>query len=58
MLDHAFKFVESVVFVIGPTNVRSQKAVEKIGGVMIQRLERINLAGQTVEHLVYQIKKR
>jgi N-acetyltransferase len=31
MLDHAFRFVRSVVFVIGPQNMRSQRAVEKIG---------------------------
>lgn len=35
MLRHAFQFVESVVFLIGPQNVRSQKAVEKIGGVRV-----------------------
>ena len=33
MLRHAFEFVESVVFYIGPENFRSQRAVEKIGGV-------------------------
>jgi len=33
MLRHAFQFVSSVIFVIGPNNLRSQKAVEKIGGV-------------------------
>lgn len=33
MMHHAFKFVESLVFVIGPENFRSRKAVEKIGGV-------------------------
>lgn len=33
MLRHAFRFVETVVFLVGPRNVRSQKAVEKIGGV-------------------------
>lgn len=33
MLEHAFRFVESVVFIVGPRNFRSQKAVEKIGGV-------------------------
>jgi RimJ/RimL family protein N-acetyltransferase len=32
MMGHAFKFVKSVVFVIGPQNVRSQRAIEKIGG--------------------------
>ena len=33
MLHHAFQFVDSVVFVVGPRNYRSQRAVEKIGGV-------------------------
>lgn len=33
MLGHAFKFVESVLFIVGPRNLRSQRAVEKIGGV-------------------------
>jgi len=33
MLRHAFLFVDRVVFLVGPNNLRSQKAVEKIGGV-------------------------
>jgi N-acetyltransferase len=33
MLQHAFKFVTSVIFLVGPQNLRSQRAVEKIGGV-------------------------
>ena len=33
MLRHAFKFVDNVVFLIGPRNLRSQRAIEKIGGV-------------------------
>ena len=33
MLDHAFKFVESVIFYVGENNIRSQKATEKIGAV-------------------------
>jgi len=33
MLEHAFKSVQRVNFVIGPDNRRSQRAVEKIGGV-------------------------
>ena len=35
MLAHSFRFVDSVIFVVGPNNVRSQKAVEKIGGVRV-----------------------
>lgn len=33
MLEHAFRFVDHVVFLVAPENVRSQRAVEKIGGV-------------------------
>jgi N-acetyltransferase len=33
MLRHAFRFVNSVVFLIGPQNFRSRRAMEKIGGV-------------------------
>jgi RimJ/RimL family protein N-acetyltransferase len=33
MLRHAFQFVERVVFLVGPRNLRSQRAMEKIGGV-------------------------
>jgi RimJ/RimL family protein N-acetyltransferase len=35
MLRHAFKFVTSVIFLVGPQNLRSQRAVEKIGGVRV-----------------------
>lgn len=32
MLEHAFQYVDYVVFLIGPTNIRSQRAIEKLGG--------------------------
>lgn len=35
MLEHAFQFVESVIFVIGSQNFRSRRAVEKIGGILV-----------------------
>ena len=35
MLAHAFKFVDNVIFMVGSTNMRSQKAMEKIGGVRV-----------------------
>ena len=41
MLDHALRFVERVVFVIGEENRRSRKAVEKIGGTLFRDAERI-----------------
>lgn len=33
MLEHAFRSVKRVIFIIGPDNRRSQRAVEKIGAV-------------------------
>jgi RimJ/RimL family protein N-acetyltransferase len=55
MVGHAFQFVDSVVFLVGPTNVRSQKAMERIGGVLTDRRDKRTLHGELVEHLVYQI---
>jgi RimJ/RimL family protein N-acetyltransferase len=51
MLRHAFRFVDSVVFLVGPQNLRSQRAVEKIGGVRVG--SRRDGAGR--ESFVYQI---
>ena len=34
MQEHAFGSVERVVFIIGPANWRSRRAVEKLGGVL------------------------
>lgn len=53
MLQHAFQFVDSVVFLIGPDNIRSQKAVEKIGGIRIAN--RLDERGR--DRVTYQIKK-
>lgn len=57
MLDHAFRYVEKVVFLIGPDNLRSRRAVEKIGGVPAGTRERTRPEGTTVEQVVYQIKR-
>jgi N-acetyltransferase len=51
MLSHAFRFVDSVIFLVGVQNLRSQKAVEKIGGVRVG--SRPN--GAAVESFVYHI---
>ena len=53
MLRHAFKFVRHVVFLVGPQNLRSQKAMEKIGGVRVE--PRLNAAGRL--NVVYQIDR-
>ena len=35
LLDHAFNFVETVVFLVGERNFRSQRAMEKIGAIKV-----------------------
>jgi N-acetyltransferase len=57
MLNHAFTFVSSVIFLVGTTNLRSRKAVEKIGGVLTDRRDMRALHGKAFEHVVYQIHK-
>src|SRR5208283_4250015 len=51
MLRHAFRFVDNVVFLIGPQNLRSQRAILKLGGVRIGM--RTNLYG--LDSVVYRI---
>jgi RimJ/RimL family protein N-acetyltransferase len=51
MLAHAFRFVDRVVFLVGPHNHRSQRAVGKIGGV--RAASRLDASGR--ESIVYEI---
>lgn len=39
MLDHAFRFVETIIFHVGFKNIRSQKAIEKLGARYIGEKE-------------------
>ncbi len=38
MLDHAFRFVDRVFFEVGENNLRSQKALGKIGATFLKRV--------------------
>ena len=58
MLEHAFNFVDTVVFWVGETNWRSQRAMEKIGGLRRTGLCPRTLSGATSMHVVYEILKR
>jgi RimJ/RimL family protein N-acetyltransferase len=54
MLEHAFRFVDRVVFLVDPTNYRSQRAVEKLGAV--RRGMRADASGRP--RYVFQITAR
>jgi N-acetyltransferase len=55
MLDHAFKFVERVVFVVGETNLRSQKALEKIGAKLSHEKQLPDRDGRMLKNLVFAV---
>ena len=53
MLHHAFKYVNKVIFLVGVHNIRSQRAVLKIGGIRVGVKPDTNVN----ESIVYQILK-
>jgi len=57
MLDHAFRSVDRVLFMVGERNIRSRRAVEKIGGYLTPRQHLAEMAGRAVNHVVYAIDK-
>jgi RimJ/RimL family protein N-acetyltransferase len=57
MLEHAFKFAGTVHFHIGAENIRSQKAIGKLGAVKIDEKE-IKYYGETEsKNFIYKIDK-
>ena len=58
MLDHAFRFVKRVVFVVGENNLRSQKALEKIGAGFLRKSESTARDGSVRKTVVFRITRR
>ncbi len=56
MLDYAFTYFNSVWFHIAPSNIRSQKAVEKIGGIFAYK-RLASISGTPDNWLFYKISK-
>ena len=55
MLDYAFQFVDRIIFHVGANNIRSQKAMEKLGAVNLG-LEEVAYYGETTRtNIVYAI---
>jgi RimJ/RimL family protein N-acetyltransferase len=57
MLDHAFRFVDRVLFIVGENNLRSQKAVEKIGARFLKKTERPTRDGGISPNVVFVIQR-
>lgn len=56
MLDHAFKFVDTVVFWVGETNLRSRRAMEKIGGILREGVH-FRDGGGDAPSVIYEVRK-
>jgi len=56
MVDHAFSFVDTVVFWIDESNMRSRRATEKIGGVLRDGLQFKEGSGDR-PYVIYEIRK-
>lgn len=57
MLDYLFQYVDSVHFHVGVVNIRSQKALEKLGAEIIATVEMAYFGEETRSNYLYQIKK-
>jgi N-acetyltransferase len=57
MIGHALESFERVIFLVGDTNLRSRRAMEKIGGVLTERVQEAEMAGKTVRHVIYAIDR-
>lgn len=59
MLAHALASVAEVRFLVGETNTRSRRALEKIGAQLTDRREeRIMAGGEIIPHLTYAITRQ
>ncbi len=56
MVEHAFRFVDTVVFWVGETNLRSRRAMEKIGGVLREGFHTRDVSGGE-PNVIYEIRK-
>lgn len=58
MMEHAFQFVDNILFYIHEKNLRSRKAVEKIGGERITALDGVLLEQRANASVIYLITKK
>ena len=57
MVGHALASVAAVNFRVGAGNIRSRRALEKIGGRLTDRIVNAPMAGGAVAHVVYAIDR-
>jgi len=53
MLGHIYGWIDTVVFLVGDTNIRSRRAMEKIGGRLRDEIR----VRSDIPHLVYEFRR-
>lgn len=57
MIGYAFEFIKDVVFYVGVDNVRSQRAVAKLGGELVQGPAYAHLIADKTDDLCFRINR-
>ena len=57
MLDHAFRYVDRVLFEIGESNIRSQTAIQRIGARLIGKSDLPGLDGTMLKMVLFEIRR-
>lgn len=57
MIEYAFRFVDNIIFYVDKDNIRSQKAVQKIGGRKITDTEYEKLPQTSPDNITFIINK-
>jgi RimJ/RimL family protein N-acetyltransferase len=55
MLEHAFRWVDRVIFHVGADNLRSRKAMEKLGGIYVGEAEMSYYGEPSRPNVIYEI---
>jgi RimJ/RimL family protein N-acetyltransferase len=57
MLDYIFQFVESVIFHVGKDNIRSKRAIKRLGAIQIGEEEIAYFGELSKTNVIFEIKK-
>lgn len=58
MIAHALRWFDAAVFYVGAANIRSRRAMEKIGGALLaDRVPVFDMAGVPTPHVVYAVRE-
>ena len=58
MIDHALRYYSDVVFYVGKDNIRSQKAMEKLGSTIITKNDKPHILSAIASDFTYHLNNQ